>query len=161
MPPGAIRGLTADERALVGGIFGDGVEVATVRILAWPAAWPDRPFVPGRAFGRVWIVYPPALALTEFAGAPLRAEATFVHELVHVWQAQAGVNLLWAKLRAGDSRAAYAYRLEDAPFERLNIEQQAMMVEHAFRLTRGGQAPYPAAAYAALLPFGPETTARV
>lgn len=73
----------------------------------------------------------------------------FVHELTHVWQAQRGVSLLIAKLRAGDSAAAYAYDLERGPgFAALNIEQQAVVVEDAFRLSRGGTAPHDARLYA-------------
>ena len=57
--------------------------------------------------------------------------------------------LLLAKLRAGDSAASYAYDLTRGPeYPRLNIEQQAMVVEDAFRLSRGGAAPHPAAFYA-------------
>ena len=65
-----------------------------------------------------------------------------IHELVHVWQAQTGVNLLTAKLRAGDSAASYRYPIDRRlRLGRLNIEQQAMMVEHRFRLSRGGTVP--------------------
>jgi ribosomal protein S18 acetylase RimI-like enzyme len=57
--------------------------------------------------------------------------------------------LLLAKLKAGDSAAAYAYDLSVKPdFRRLNIEQQAMVVEHAFLASRGARAPHPAALYA-------------
>lgn len=157
MRPGARRGLTAGERALAAEVFGAALDPEPVRVLAGPAFWRGRPFVPGHAFGRGWIVYPARMARLDFAGAPLGVEAVFVHELVHVWQAQRGVNLALAKLRAGDSRESYAYRLGEAPFERLNIEQQAMVVEHAFRLSRGGHAPYPEVAYAAALPFSRET----
>jgi hypothetical protein len=60
---------------------------------------------------------------------------------------------LIGKLKAGDREASYAYDLDGAPdFSRLNIEQQAMVVQHAFVLRRGGRAPYDATAYAAVLP---------
>lgn len=154
MRPGARRWLTLGERRLAAEVFGGALQLGRIRVLAWPAPLPDRPFVPGSAFGREWVVYPTAQALADFSAAPLSRAAVFVHELVHVWQAQQGVFLPLAKLRAGDSRASYAYRLDDGPaYASLNIEQQAMAVEHAFRLSRGGKAPYEAAAYAALLPF--------
>ena len=72
----------------------------------------------------------------------------FVHELTHVWQAQNGVSLLLAKIKAGDSAGSYAYDLEGAEFPQMNIEQQAMVVEHAFLASRGGKAPHLAQAYA-------------
>jgi hypothetical protein len=75
----------------------------------------------------------------------------FVHELTHVWQAQTGVWLPWAKVRAGDGAAAYAYDLIATPdFAALNIEQQAMVVQHAFLSRRGHAAPYPPELYAGL-----------
>ena len=147
MRPLGRRRLTAAERELARAIFGGQIDADRVRLFAAPL-WP-RAFVPSGAL----IVWPAAGALCDFAadGAPLRAQATFVHELTHVWQAQQGVNLLWAKLQAGDTRAAYAYDLEAGPdFAQLNIEQQAMVVEHAFLAARGARAPHPADAYAAL-----------
>ena len=107
MRPGMRRGLTEGETALARGVFGSALRTRPVRIMAGPR-WPDRPFVPGRFAGRFWVVYPAPLARADFATAPLGAQATFIHELVHVWQAQQGVLLPLAKLRAGDSEASYA-----------------------------------------------------
>ena len=54
-------------------------------------------------------------------------------------------------LKAGDGPSAQAYRLTPGlDFTSLNIERQAMVVEHAFLASRGGPAPAPAADYAAL-----------
>jgi hypothetical protein len=84
----------------------------------------------------------------------VRSQAVLVHELVHVQQAQAGVNLLFAKLKAGDSDAAYDYGPDDGrPWSTMNIEQQAMLVEHAFLRSRGYLTPWKAEAYAAALPY--------
>ena len=80
--------------------------------------------------------------------------AVFIHELVHVWQAQNGLNLLTGKLRAGDGPAAYAYPLDDlCDWGGLNIEQQAMVVEHRFILSRGGRAPAGQAFYDRVCPL--------
>ncbi|RZJ45117.1 MAG: hypothetical protein EON86_02045 [Brevundimonas sp.] len=132
-----IRPLTPGEVALGHEVFGDSVDYAPIRIL--PAPWPfNRAFVPGRWFGRDWIVWPRATLPDDIASAPLRRQSTFIHELTHVWQAQGGVNLLTGKLRAGDSPAAYAYPVaDDCRWDQLNIEQQAMVVEDRFRLSRG------------------------
>lgn len=151
MRPGRLRRLTEGERTLVDEVFGGALDAGRVRVFAWPVPWPDRAFVPGFSL----IVYPRGRARADFSAAPLGAQAVFVHELVHVWQAQTGVVLPWAKLRAGDRDASYRYALDGRPFAALNIEQQAMAVEHAFRLSRGGKAPYALAAYAELLPFRP------
>jgi len=143
MRPLARRPLTPAERGLAEEMFGSGLDAARVRILALPA-WP-RAFVAGPRL----IVWPAAHALADFADAPLRLQATLVHELTHVWQAQRGVFLPLAKLRAGDSAASYAYDLAAGPpFEALNIEQQASVVEHAFLVSRGVKAPFAAPLYA-------------
>ena len=98
--------------------------------------------MPGRWFGRNWIVWPDRYYSADLAAGPLSQQAVLVHELVHVWQAQEGVNLLFAKLRAGDSAQSYAYPVIDScHWDGLNIEQQAMVVEHRFRLTRGLKVP--------------------
>lgn len=145
MSPFAVRRLTPGERALAAEVFGDGLDAGRVRILAIPV-W-NRAFVAGPAL----IVWPGRTAPRDFANEPLRRQATFVHELTHVWQAQNGVQLLLAKIKAGDGPAAYAYALKpDGTFATMNIEQQAMVVEHAFLASRGGETPHPAARYAAL-----------
>ena len=145
MPRTWLRRLTPGERALADEMFGASLDVRGVRILAIPA-W-RRAFVAGPGL----IVWPARDLPPDFAAAALRVQATFVHELTHVWQAQNGVRLLRAKLKAGDGPSAYAYRLTPGlDFASLNIEQQAMVVEHAFLASRGGRAPGPAADYAAL-----------
>ncbi|MBL8771683.1 MAG: hypothetical protein JNK30_09905 [Phenylobacterium sp.] len=144
MKPLAVRRLTAGERALGAEVFGEALDTDRVRILALPA-W-NRAFVTGTRL----VVWPAATAPLDFTDEPLRRQAVFVHELTHVWQAQRGVVLLLAKIKAGDGAAAYAYDLERGPaFARLNIEQQAMVVEHAFIASRGGETPHPAELYAA------------
>jgi hypothetical protein len=145
MKPFALRRLTAGERALAAEMFGAALDAARVRLLALPV-W-NRAFVAGPAL----IVWPAAGARLDFAApeVPLRTQAVFVHELAHVWQAQHGVSLILAKLRAGDRASSYAYDLSGGPaFADLNIEQQAMVVEHAFLASRGGQTPHPPELYA-------------
>lgn len=147
------RRLTEGERRLAESEFAQALDLDRIRILATP--WPfDRAFVPGCWFGRSWILWPKRSLPADFAAASLGLQAILIHELVHVWQAQTGVNLLTGKLRAGDGPRAYAY--PDAPcgWEQLNIEQQAMAVEHRFRAARGQQVPQQAAFYGALCPVG-------
>ena len=70
---------------------------------------------------------------------PVAKAAILIHELVHVWQAQQGVNLALAKLKAGDRPDCYAYEIGEATtWYGLNIEQQAMAVEDEFRRRRAG-----------------------
>ncbi len=145
MPPFARRRLTSGEAALGHEMFGAGLDPGRVRILAVPV-W-SRAFVGGPGL----MVWPAAASRLDFAApdTALSTQAIFVHELTHIWQAQNGVALLRAKLRAGDSAQAYAYEIAGQDdFHRLNIEQQAMVVQHAFVASRGGQAPLAAQVYA-------------
>lgn len=145
------RRLTPGEQALARSVFADAIPLETVRLLASPF---DRAFVPGVWRGRGWIVWPARSLPDDIARSPLSLQATLIHELVHVWQAMAGVNLLLAKLKAGDSAAAYAYPLDpECGWDHLNIEQQATAVEHRFRLSRGQKTPADSVFYDQLCPF--------
>ncbi|HEV2082709.1 MAG TPA: hypothetical protein VGR32_09675 [Brevundimonas sp.] len=143
--------MTEGEKALGARVFGPALDVDRIRVLASPF---PRAFVPGRWFGLDWICWPRASLGADLSTSPLTTRATFVHELVHVWQAQAGTNLLLGKLRAGDGPAAYAYApVPDCVWDGLNIEQQAMVVEHRYRLEEGGTAPGDRAFYDRVCPF--------
>lgn len=133
-------------------VFGGAVRLETVRIWAAPRLF-RRAFAPGCWFGRDWIVWPAKQLPDDVSKAGVEAQALLVHELVHVWQAQQGVNLLAAKIRAGDSPASYRYPLDCASWDALNIEQQASLVEHRFRLSKGGMTPADSAFYDRLCPF--------
>ncbi|CAN5408207.1 hypothetical protein BH10PSE3_BH10PSE3_42940 [soil metagenome] len=143
-----VRRLSQGERALADAVFGATLDSRRVRVLVIP--WWNRPFVAGGGL----IVWPDRRRRADFADSavPVAEQAVFIHELVHVWQAQHGLNLLLAKLRAGDTPAAYAYDLSGQPtFTALNLEQQAMVVEDAFKRAHGLRTPHAAAAYVAVL----------
>lgn len=143
MKPLTVRRLTPGERGLAVEMFGQGLDAGRVRLLALPV-W-NRAFVAGPAL----MVWPAREALGDFSAAPLGLQAVFVHELTHVWQAQHGVGLLLSKIKAGDGAAAYAYDLAaGTDFTRLNIEQQAMVVQHAFESAHGLAAQHPHEVYA-------------
>lgn len=145
---GRWRRLTEGERDLAAQVFGASLDAGRVRLLAIPF-W-NRAFVAGGG----WIVWPARAMRPDFAApdVPLAEQAVFVHELVHVWQAQHGLNLLFAKLRAGDGPGAYAYDLAgEVRFAGLNLEQQAMVVEDAFKRLHGVAGAHAALAYAAVL----------
>lgn len=154
-----IRGLTSGERELAVEVFGDALALEGVRFLPVPRPF-NRAFVPGRWFGRDWIVWPGRSLPPDIAAAPLRLQALLIHELTHVWQAQQGVDLLTGKLRAGDRPSSYEYPVGmDCDWAALNIEQQAMVVEHRFRLSRGQKTPADAAFYDRVCPLGPRASA--
>lgn len=149
-----IRSLAHGEAALAREVFGRDLRLDDIRFLG--SLWPfDRAFVPGRWFWRDWIVWPKATLAPDLSQASLRTQAVFIHELVHVWQAQNGVNLLTGKLKAGDGPGAYAYPLDDrCEWMGLNIEQQATVVEHRFLQSRGARVPADPAFYQRVCPIG-------
>jgi hypothetical protein len=157
------RRLTDGERRLSAEVFGRTLDLDRVRIWCCPPlGWTTRrPFVAGGLLwpGRSLILYPPAEARADFAAddVPLFDQSVFIHEMTHVWQSQQGTNLLFGKLRAGDKPSSYAYDLTpDCVWDRFNIEQQAMIVQHHFLCRRGRTLSHPESAYAAVLPFGSE-----
>lgn len=155
MKPLRWRRLTPGERAICAEVFAASLDPDRVRILSLPV-WP-RPFVPNGGL----VVWPAASAPADFADAPIWLRSVLVHELVHIWQAQNGVFLPFAKLKAGDGRAAYAYDLRDGrEFSQLNIEQQAMVVQHAYLAAGGAAAPYESQAYARILAAWPGAIGR-
>ncbi|MFC0632524.1 hypothetical protein [Brevundimonas balnearis] len=132
-----IRALTPGERALASAAIGPALRLDTIRILAAPGL--SRAFVPGRWLGRDWIIWPRRKLSADLSQAPLSRQAVFVHEMVHVLQSQSGVPLAVGKLKAGDSPESYRYPTHAAcRWSDLNIEQQAMVIEHRFRRSRGG-----------------------
>ena len=148
-----IRALTDGERALADEMFGDALALEHVRLFAAP--WPVfLAFVPGRWFGRDWIVWPRNSCAGDFSKADIWHQSVLIHELVHIWQAQSGVNLGIAKLKAGFKSAAYAYPAEPCGWAGLNIEQQAMVMQHRFLRTRGRTAPADHAVFDPCAPFG-------
>lgn len=73
----------------------------------------------------------------------------FMHEMVHVWQHQAGH---WLPIERHPF-CRYGYTLEPGkPFARYGIEQQAEIVRHAFLAREQGSDAGP---LAAILPFSP------
>lgn len=144
------RPLTAGEIAIAAAVFGDAID-------------PDRTSIRHRKF---WMFHPWWVTMApdghiwchpngfnwcrDFAAEPLGTRAHFVHEMVHVWQHQAGRNLMFAR----PPLARYGYHLvPDKPFARYGIEQQACIVADAYRLRdRGDHAALKP--YAAILPFG-------
>ena len=78
----------------------------------------------------------------DLTGAPVPARALLLHELTHLAQEQAGMDVwvrgagrhAWAFLTRTDP---YAYETSPAPLLDRPFEHQAAMIEDAYRMTRG------------------------
>ena len=144
------RPLTPGEIALSRTVFGDAIDYAKVRIHRRKWAFFQPRHIVMAPMGHIH--FHPEGDRYDFAAAPLGLQALFIHEMVHVWQHQSGLFLPLRRLPW--ARYAYAFAPGRA-FARYGIEQQAMLVQHAFMLRRGAAVPEaPALAeLEAVLPF--------
>jgi hypothetical protein len=134
-------------------MFGDAIDYdkVSIRQRRW---WPLQPRnITIAPDGHLWF-HPDAPHYHDcFASAPLAAQAHFIHEMTHVWQAQSRGRWYLPLMRHPFCR--YRYVIEEGkPLSRYGIEQQAEIIKHAF-LARNGHTPaLPSLeTLAALLPF--------
>lgn len=130
------RPLTAGERILAASMFGAALDPEPIRIHR--ATW--LPFQPRNVAmapdGHIWFHPEGGLWQADFGRASDRMQSFLIHELTHVWQHQRGIRL-WLRRHPF---CRYDYQLEAGkPLDRYGIEQQAMVVEHAFAARRAGR----------------------
>jgi hypothetical protein len=159
-PPGQSRPLSAGERAIVSRVFGAAIDPEGVRLnrrkwWMWQPAWvtmaPD---------GHLWFHPNGDVWREDFSLERPGLRGHFVHEMVHVWQHQQGVDL---RLRRPPfARYRYLPLVPGKPFHRYGLEQQAEIVRDAYLLADGVRLPGrpPVATYAALIPFWPAPAMR-
>jgi hypothetical protein len=135
------RRLTEGEARLAQRVFGGAIIDRRIRI-SGGGFGPFAVTVGSRLF------LPRHLQPGDFSRAEAMLQGLFVHELTHVWQFQTKplwTLLSWARAVLsggyGPGLPAYRYSLPLEPFERLNLEQQASVVEHAFLLRMGRRSP--------------------
>ena len=133
------RHLTAGEIALARSIFGNAIVYARVRLIEgkW---WPFHPRRAAMApMGNIYFHPDGGGWSDDFAAEPLGRQAFFIHEMVHVWQAQTKGRFYLLLMRHPFCR--YDYNLiPGKPFERYGLEQQAEIVTRRFLADRGAQA---------------------
>ncbi|MDW8415673.1 MAG: hypothetical protein RMK78_09425, partial [Thermaurantiacus sp.] len=134
-------------------VFGSALDPEPVRLHrarwwrlqpAWITMAPD---------GHVWFHPDGADWSEDFAAEGPARRGLFVHELVHVWQRQCGLDLRFRRLPF--ARYRYLPFRPGKPFHAYGIEQQAEIVRDAYLLAEGLALPGrpPLAAYLELLPF--------
>ena len=144
------RPLTPGEVAIARSVFGDAIDYAKVRLFKrkW---WPLHPRNAAMApMGNIYFHPEGGVWSDDFANEALSRQAFFIHEMTHVWQAQAKGKLYLPLMRHPFCR--YDYVLDPGrPFDSYGIEQQAEIVRHAFLATQGAEVAQ--APPASLLPF--------
>lgn len=149
------RSLTAGEIALARSVFGSSIDYGRVQLIRrkW---WPFQPRNSAMApMGNIYFHPTGGAWSDDFSKESLGRQAFFIHEMTHVWQAQAKGRFYLPLMRHPFCR--YRYRLDrNKPFHRYGLEQQAEIVAHRFLADRGvdvSQCPP-----RALLPFGGDPT---
>jgi hypothetical protein len=139
-PAGAERPLTPGEIVLVEEMFGSAIDPAPVRIRRrkWFPLQPRR--VTMAPMGHLHFHPASEAYCDDFAEAALGLQGLFIHEMVHVWQAQAKGRWWLPVMRHPFCRYGYTFR-EGQPFERYGIEQQAEIVRHWFIAKRDQPSP--------------------
>ena len=135
-PAGATRALTPGEVALARSVFGDAIDYASVTIRR-------RKFFPFHPRGVTMapmghLHFHPAAPhyCDDFAAVELSQQAHFIHEMVHVWQAQKLGR--WYLVLRRHPFCRYDYAIKPGwTLEQYGIEQQAEIVRHAFLLRNG------------------------
>lgn len=143
------RPLTPGEVELARSIFGDAIDYSAVRMVRrkW---WPFQPKnVTMAPCGNVHFHPHGGSWSDDFASEPLHRQGHFIHELVHVWQAQTRGRFYLPMMRHPFCRYRYAI-VPGRPFGRYGLEQQAEIVRHVFLADRGYPVPAPPRS---LLPF--------
>jgi hypothetical protein len=117
-------------------VFGGAVDASAIRMhhARWFAFQPRRYVM--APDGDIWFAPGGTAWREDFSIAPLPFQRLFVHELTHVWQHQSGLCL--PLRRHPFCRYSYT-RIPGRPLERYGIEQQAMIVEHAFAARVAGR----------------------
>jgi hypothetical protein len=130
------RPLTAGECAIAESVFGAALDPHAVRIhrARWFAFQPRRTAM--APDGDIWFVPGDGLWRADFAAAAPSLQRLFVHELTHCWQHQRGLCL--PIRRHPFCRYDYAI-VPGRALTRYGIEQQAMIVEHAFAARQAGE----------------------
>ncbi|MEO1231740.1 MAG: hypothetical protein AAFZ18_22810 [Myxococcota bacterium] len=117
------RALNPNERATLQRVFGDALDLEPLRVKEGPAgvaSLTSRPFVHGHClYLKSWTLTPPIL----------------VHEAVHFWQYQhGGADYMLESLLSQAFGRGYDWQNDvGAPWSELETEQQASVIEDAFR----------------------------
>jgi hypothetical protein len=148
------RPLTGPERVMAAGVFGSAIDLDVVRIYRrkWWLFHPRNVTMAPR--GAIHF-HPAGSSYCDcFASQSLALQGHLIHELVHVWQHQRGMNLVLKR----HPFCRYSYTIKPGwTLDRYGIEQQAEIVRHAFLLRLGVVVPGapPLATLTSILPFTP------
>lgn len=130
---------TSAEQQMITSLFQSAINFAKVRIYPrklLPFQFHHTAITP---FGRIY--FPPIHYQPDFTQADFRYQHWFMHEIVHVWQHQMGMNVVWRGLFS--FCAPYHYDLQqNRLLSDFGMEQQACIIADYFVLTVHGFAAW-------------------
>lgn len=135
---GGERALTPGEVKLAASVFGTAIDYAavTIRRRKWFPFQPRK--VTMAPLGHLHFHPKGKAYCDDFSRQDLHRQGFFIHEMTHVWQAQAHGK--WFLILNRMPWARYDYSLKPGwPLARYGIEQQAEIVKHAFWLRNGAK----------------------
>jgi hypothetical protein len=133
---GGERGLTSGEIALARSVFGDAIDYPAVRLRRrkWFPFQPRKVTMAPR--GNIHFHPDSSAYCDDFSAEGVLRQGLLIHELTHVWQTQSRGE--WYLVLNRHPFCRYDYTLRPGrPLTSYGIEQQAMIVQHAFWLRRG------------------------
>lgn len=148
------RPLTAAEVELAKTVFGTAIDYGAVRIVRRKWAFFQPRNVTMAPSGNIHF-HPKGDSYRDcFASSSIGWQGHLIHELVHVWQYQRGINLVLRR----HPFCRYHYTIKPGwTLDRYGLEQQAEIVQHTFLMRHGvvvpGAPPLPT--IESILPFQP------
>ncbi len=130
------RPLTSGEIELARSVFGDAIDYARVKLVRrkW---WPFQPRgIVMAPTGNIHFHPDGPLWSEDFSKERLSLQGLFIHEMTHVWQTQTRGRFYLVLMRHPFCRYGY-HIIDDRPFGRYGLEQQAELVRHRFLADRG------------------------
>ena len=128
--------MTSREIALARTVFGDALDYTKIRIHKRKWWWFQPRKITMAPDGHLWFHPDSDLFCEDFCDRGLNLQGLFIHELVHVWQHQTGINLPLKR----HPFCRYDYSLKPGwKLHQYGIEQQAEIVRHVFMLKNGGK----------------------
>ncbi|ESK37645.1 hypothetical protein P256_02078 [Acinetobacter nectaris CIP 110549] len=118
------RSLTSGEKQLIQSVFNNHIVLENVEIIAHKAVMKNYAMSPN---GKVY--FNPVNWVEDFSILDIYKQSWFIHEMVHVWQLQQGVNVVLGAI----CNRRYRYKLKyGKAFHCYGVEQQAQMVQDYF-----------------------------
>ena len=132
------RSLTLNEITIAKSVYGDEIDYHKVKVFFRPYFYLGPNNVSMAPNGHIYFL--PQYSKLSDMGHDSASRQLLIHELAHVWQHQKGVNVKQEAIKLFfqnnlNYSNAYKYNLSDnISFDKLNIEQQATVLQHGFAL---------------------------